>query len=69
MSIPQIDILPVFFFTSPPKILIKVDLPAPLGPSNPCILPCLILILKFLRALTSPLFPLKVLLTSFASIE
>ena len=35
ISIPQILTSPVFFLTSPPKIFINVDLPAPLGPKSP----------------------------------
>ena len=35
MFIPQILTSPEFFLTKPPRILIKVDLPAPLGPNKP----------------------------------
>ena len=48
--IPQIVILPVSFLTNPPKIFIKVDFPAPLGPNSPYIEPLGISILKSIRA-------------------
>jgi hypothetical protein len=40
MSKPQIDALPPVLLTSPARMLIIVDLPAPLGPSSPNISPC-----------------------------
>ena len=46
MSIPHIFTLPESFFTRLPNIFIKVDLPAPLGPSKPYIEPLGIFILK-----------------------
>jgi uncharacterized Zn-finger protein len=39
MSKPQIVTLPPVFTTSPARMLISVDLPAPLGPSRPKICP------------------------------
>jgi hypothetical protein len=35
----QMRAVPALFTTSPARILIKVDLPAPFGPSNPNIEP------------------------------
>jgi hypothetical protein len=35
MSKPQIDALPPLLVTRPARMLIRVDLPAPLGPSSP----------------------------------
>ena len=51
ISTPQILTFPSVFLTSPPRILMKVDFPAPLGPKRPCIDPFLICILKSFRAL------------------
>jgi len=39
MSMPQIRAVPDVLFTSPARMLMKVDLPAPLGPSRPKIEP------------------------------
>ena len=39
MSRPQIETLPVVFLVRPARMLMKVDLPAPLGPSRPKIEP------------------------------
>jgi hypothetical protein len=39
MSKPQIDAVPPVLLTSPARMLISVDLPAPLGPSSPKIVP------------------------------
>ena len=39
MSRPQMDTLPEVFFVRPERMLMKVDLPAPLGPSRPKIEP------------------------------
>ena len=39
MSKPQMSTLPPLFTTSPARMLISVDLPAPLGPSSPKICP------------------------------